>query len=106
MKLTLEKIKQLIKEELQKNDDPQNKPESKKAEEQGYKFSSCNDAELNIDTPTGRYDEMSEIELLKLMCCVTHWKQYFHAKDALEKKGYDGDMPTLKRRYCTDKAQK
>ena len=103
MKLTLKKIKQLIKEELEKiNEADYFTP----AEEQGYEFRSCDDPELNIDIPYKRYDEMSKIELLKLMCCATHPKQYYFAQAALEDMGYDGPMPTLKPRYCTDKAQK
>jgi len=82
VKLTEEQIKKIILEELN----------NLKEEQEGF---NCADLEA-IPMPKGRYDAMSEEQLLKVMCCPHHWKVYYAAADELDKRNYKGLRPSLK----------
>lgn len=78
MNITKEKLKEIIKEELD--------------EMMGAGTINCADLP---PSPGGRYDEMTEEQLLSTMCRPSHWKVYYHAQSELRKRGYNGPFPKL-----------
>lgn len=82
MKLTIEKIKQLIKEELEKLD------ESIPPDDSDFVFKGCEDQELmNMEMPYKRYDEMTTKELYKAFCGANHYKSKHAAGEELRRRG-------------------
>ena len=82
MKFTKQRLKEIVKEEM------------KRLTEEQY----LNCDEVNLEMPHNkRYDEMSEEELLVVMCRASHYKPYYFAMYELENRlGYKGPFPAPK----------
>ena len=102
MKIAKDKLKEIIKEEIEEiigesygdMNDPYN-PEADPdlvQREMGATSINCRDLP---PSPGGRYDQMTEQQLLGTMCHASHWKVYYHAQSELRNRGYTGPFPKL-----------
>ena len=102
MNLTKEQLSQIIKEELDSviNEsygdmgDPYNPDANPDMVQRQMADSGINCKDYSPG-PGGRYDQMTEEQLLGTMCHPAHWKIYYHAQSELRKRGYNGPFPKL-----------
>ena len=102
MNLTKEQLSQIIKEELDSviNEsygdmgDPYNPDANPDMVQRQMADSGINCKDYSPG-PGGRYDQMTEAQLLGTMCHPAHWKIYYHAQSELRKRGYNGPFPKL-----------